>query len=407
MIAIVILGLGLLVVATMFPIAWSKARELTEDSIANTAAANALPTIELLTRTSQPDPSGTGITVSSFFGDLDLDGSGNEIADPWVHALHMQNWIIDAAPLSPPDPAVPLYGDFADADPANALNHLYYVNPIPSAVSARIRPYQVAFQDRFIPALPNPAGLGTGAPLNRWKDLARDRRFCWAALHRLEYDPTAVPSQQPTAAQQRSFTLYLVTLRRGQSTHRFARQDVSQTANRPNYVNAKNAATIAATLPTSPSKPIDFGAADDALLPVPWRVDIELDPPPATPSGIPTEVFTNRSKAANRLVTEMLPAGAWMIDERNGLIYRVVRRDVDPASLPDDAEAVLTLDQEIPPEELDDDGQNGPGDPPEELIRTVWVFPPAVEKTRAPDGLPVFIGPQPVVDITLINGWSP
>ena len=101
----------------------------------------------------------------------------------------------------------------------------------------------------------------------------------------------------------------------------------------------------------------------------------------------------------------MVPPGAWLIDELNGLIYRVTKRDIDPAN-PD--QAILTLDHEVPRYLLDDDGSSDPSVPenrwpdnqPPELIRTVWVFPPAVEKARSTsDNLPLFIGPQPVVDI--------
>jgi hypothetical protein len=131
-------------------------------------------------------------------------------------------------------------------------------------------------------------------------------------------------------------------------------------------------------------------------------VQIELAPPPSPPTGIPTEAYANLSGATNRLVTDMLPTGAWMIDELNGLIYRAAKRDVDPST---PAEAVLTLDQEVDSTLLDDDG-NLIVDAPE-LIRTVWVFPPAVERERAADG-PLFIGGQPVARIDVrTRSFSP
>jgi hypothetical protein len=407
MIAIVILGLGLLVVATMFPIAWTKTRDQAEFTAAITCATSASNTVPLVTRISGPNPFGPPpYTLSSFFGDLDETGAG---VDPWVHALHVQNLIIDAPTLPAPDSPLPLYGDFADPNavlgPDNAD---YYLNPVAPGIPPIA--YQIAFQDRVYPPLPTPPdpavlpGPQLAQALARWRELLSQRRFCWAVLHKLNYDATAVPPQAPGPTDRRSFTMYYVTLRRGQPTHRFARQDNTLGAISP-YVDPGN---ITGTLPTTPIAPTDLGPGEDALLPVPWRVEIELNPPPPAPTGIPTEAFTNASLygPTNRLVTEMLPAGAWMIDERNGLIYKVAKRDIDPEN-PD--QAILTLDQEIPPAMLDDDPAAGPaGVPPGELIRTVWVFPPAVERQRGADGLPEFIGPQPVVRIDVqVMAFSP
>jgi hypothetical protein len=117
---------------------------------------------------------------------------------------------------------------------------------------------------------------------------------------------------------------------------------------------------------------------------------------------VPTQAYTNLNGLTNRLVTEMMPRGAYLIDELTGQDYRVSQHETDPSN-PD--RAVLTLDREVQRDKLDDDQSSLPPSPPpnyypdnqpQELIRTVWVFPPAVEQARDSNGDPVFIGPQPV-----------
>jgi len=124
--------------------------------------------------------------------------------------------------------------------------------------------------------------------------------------------------------------------------------------------------------------------------------------------GVPTEVNANRGQAVtNRLVPEMMPRGAFLIDERSGVIYRVAKREFDPTHTDSSGnldQAVLTLEREVPYDSLDDDGDAivdaGTGNPME-FIRTVWVFPPPVQQAPRPGNLPIFIGPQPVAGIEL------
>jgi hypothetical protein len=203
--------------------------------------------------------------------------------------------------------------------------------------------------------------------------------------------------QHPAASDTRTLTLYFVTLRRGQATNRYARQNP---ANAPPYRTPLSAAPGYHT--TSPTA---LPATEDVLFPVPWRVQIELAPPPTPPAlatGVPTQAYTNLNGLTNRLVTEMMPRGAYLIDELTGQDYRVSQHETDPSN-PD--RAVLTLDREVQRDKLDDDQSSLPPSPPpnyypdnqpQELIRTVWVFPPAVEQARDSNGDPVFIGPQPV-----------
>ena len=89
----------------------------------------------------------------------------------------------------------------------------------------------------------------------------------------------------------------------------------------------------------------------------------------------------------------MIQRGSFLIDELSGKVYRVTDREIDPLN-PD--RALLTLDQEITFVELDADGSGGPTLDPGEALRTVWVYPPPVERVG---GVVTFTGPQPVVGI--------
>ena len=380
MIAIVILGLGLLVVATMFPIAWTKARDLAESTAAATCTDTAEATVHLLTHVSK-DLDGNGTfdagtdRPSSFLGDIGTDG-----LDPWVHALHMENIEVAGAWGSGP----PLRGDFLDVAANGPIDPYLSSGPYPTAPPG----IQVAFQDRVYPPLPVPPdALSTTAQTRHWQELLRQRRFSWSALHKLNYDPFD-PLSVPGVGDTRTLTLYVVTLRRGQDTHRYARQDP---ANSPAYVNP-----YVTTPPTSVA-PQATAAGEDVLFPVPWRVQIEIVPPPPTPTGVPSEALANSpSYSTNRLVPEMMPRGAYLIDELSGDIYRVAKREFDPSN---PARAQLTFEREISADSLD---TNSSGVlEPVELLRTVWVFPPAVEAQPRTGGLPLFIGPQPVAGIEL------
>lgn len=390
MIAIVILGLGLLVVATMFPIAWTRARDLAEFTTSTTCTDAAEATVRLLTQVSK-DLNGNGTydvgtdALSSFLGDV----NAGDFTDPWVHALHLENIIID----QPWVPGPPLFGDFADPTTGNPIIDASFY-PDPNHPTAVFPGFQVALQDRVYPPLPVPPDASsTAAEINHWKELLRQRRFSWSAVHKLDY---ATP---PTLDETRTLTMYFVTLRRGQATHRYARQD-PDSSKVPEYVAPGTPPTGAVASPEA------LNASDDVLLPVPWRVQIELvDSTPTDGTtiglpGVPAEAFANRGAASsNRLVPEMMPRGAFLIDERSGVVYRVAKREFDPAN-PD--QAVLTLEREVPYDSLDDNGDDTvTGSDPNELLRTVWVFPPPVQKAPRTNNLPIFIGPQPVAGIEL------
>jgi hypothetical protein len=81
----------------------------------------------------------------------------------------------------------------------------------------------------------------------------------------------------------------------------------------------------------------------------------------------------------------------------NGQVYRVIKRRENAAG----DTAFLTLDREIVVEDVDDSPEFG-GDfalQADDVIRTVWVFPPAVDRSPGSDTAPVFDGSSPVVGI--------
>ena len=398
MIAIVILGLGLLVVATMFPIAWTRTRDLAEFTTSTTCTDAAEATVRMLTSVSK-DLNGNGTYevgtdgLSSFLGDVNAGG----FTDPWVHALDLENISADVVWTTGPPPLV---DDFvsepsvAGPDPDPDSQH-------PSILAGSFpRVVQVAFQDRVYPPLPVPPDVSsTAAEITHWKELLRQRRFSWSVLHKLDY------ANPPTLDETRTLTMYFVTLRRVQETHRYARQDPTlETV--PEYVFPGDvpSGTVA--------QPQALGADEDVLFPVPWRVQIAIVDATGEAEtiglpGVPAEALANRGAAAssNRLVPEMMPRGAFLIDERSGIVYRVAKREFDPTHTDSSGnldQAVLTFERDVPYDSLDDDRDGTViGSDPSELLRTVWVFPPPVQKAPRTGNLPLFVGPQPVVGIEL------
>jgi hypothetical protein len=89
------------------------------------------------------------------------------------------------------------------------------------------------------------------------------------------------------------------------------------------------------------------------------------------------------------MLITMFPQGAQFIDELSGSVYRVVNRRASA----DGMSATLTLNREV----FREDMQNmNPSDPDSYYHRTVWVFPPAIDRSNAE---PTFSGPSPVVSI--------
>jgi len=136
--------------------------------------------------------------------------------------------------------------------------------------------------------------------------------------------------------------------------------------------------------------------------------------PARHPTGIPTEIEVPPagflgSAASGAMLVQMFPTGAKFIDEITGAVYSVAKRRVTGS---EGQHASLTLDREVVLEDIDlpvDDPRCpacepvAPDDPAadaQELLRTVWVFPPPVDRALS-GSVPVLDDSTPVVDINV------
>ncbi len=439
MIATIILGFGLLMIGAVLPIAWKGALDAAAFTRAEGATQSAKYYIQKKCRvdglrdlfnniTHDPlNPGGDGPDAGtipgaqgvsySFLGDydtIDPDIDGDLVPDPLVHALHLENWAMDSSSLfilrtnntndfsvpeapiviEPPGPVPRTVGIPADlsvtVDPAYA-----------PGIGAPV----IKLRDRIFPPIPETL---TPEDVNQWRDLLNSRRFAWAVLHKLARIP-----QSPTDP--RYFHMYYVTLRRGNTTSRFARQD-------PASGIVPDAAPAA--LPDT----------EDVMFPVAWRVPllvIESQKPGLPPSGVPAIAFAGAEDADvgpalaagldpplagsvpldpvdNSVckVADMFPRGAVFVDEQNGNVYQVMEREyLENAAGRTDRLAWLTLDMEVTISDLEDGLDNTPFvlEPANAPLRNrvVWVFPPSVSagSRTAGSGGVKFTGTNPVVDI--------
>lgn len=440
MIGIIILGLGMVMVATMFPVAWDRARTLNEQTIQQTVVANAHATVKSLVRVSSP----SAADASSFLGDLNCNPDDLAVpvaacsflgfaSDTWVHALNMENiQIVDRRFVPPRNPPGVLFEDGPwrlEAAFSNVfIAELYQLAPNPFFPDSFFRA-QVRFHQQVYPPVGRRqnvdvvTGEFTGDD-HRWDEALDARRFCWAVFHRLREQLSGDCTNPQARGATRSFDLYYVTLRRPRPTFRYARQDPDPTLI-PNPC----------LLDVIPVIPAARPADEDVMFPVQWRVQVqfpdtlllERDPTTGLPNpnvtGIPTEIqvpppeLTNAD--ARAMLVGMFPVGAQFIDEITGEVYKVVKRRVTG---PNEDLAFLTLDREVYLEDIDlPEGDERcvtcqtlewyyANDPPPradlpELLRTVWVFPPPVEPgsmtSQEPRNGLTFAGSQPVVGIDI------
>jgi len=404
MVAIVILGMGLLMAATMFPVGWLRARDLAEFTTETSAAESATTTVQLLTRVAGPiaNPTGADLqTLTSFLGDWDPlsnPAAGLPLTvDGDVHVLHIENALADVTArqamglfIVPElvlhdaiDLTAPTQPETVEIDPGmtNWWTIVGAAGPPPPAP-------QIAFHERVIPPLtarPDPATQPN--ELAQWEQRLSERRFAWAVLYKFDKPPP----ETPTAT--RHMTFYFVTLRRTRSLQRFARQD--------------------AMFPSG--EPRALAKEEDVLFPVPWLVNVKLlgawdaGGIPQSPTGIASLAVANPDAAEESwLIPQMLETGSILIDRLNGAVYTVKDRRFTGDGDTFDYKAELTLDREVSVSDVDTD-PDGPGlSEPDgianletEDLRDFWVFPPSVlaeENTRT-DGYVTFDGKQPVVGV--------
>jgi prepilin-type N-terminal cleavage/methylation domain-containing protein len=442
MIAIVILGLGLVMTATMFPVAWTRARTLTEYTTQRSAAASAESTLSTLLHAAGSSIRVVPIngnptrklflTAGSLAGDFFYDPTlvlqyGGQVAiigysDTRMHALNVANILVTPQGGAPgseiidEDPWLlermfdiesttfhPILGSGIEVFESNDVWKAQYF------LENSFYTAQAPVEQRVYPPL-GAYPTATGAPQDKWRDKLSTRRFAWAVLHRLRSRVGPAPNLAgPLSAQDlavaagasgttRVFDMYVVTLRRTQPSNRYAMQD-------PQFAPDPNDRSVVAT-------PQSLKSTKDVILPSPWRVQIEIPRKlnvraailggPNASTGVPTEVqfpptgTTLGGADPIAQFSQMLPSGAQFVDEVNGQVFRVTKRREGA-----DGYAFLTLDSEIVFEDMDDgDLQNNlPNLDDDENVRAVWVFPPAVDRSLADGALPVFDGSSPVVGI--------
>ena len=441
MIAIVILGLGLVMVASMFPVAWKRARQLSEHTVRNAVVESAHTTVASLARVGSsqflegPAPSFAGDLV--FNPDVKGDygtGSVLALADTRVHLLHLENVQLPAPGGGSSQWRLigeePYKLELAGATGSG----IQYSPETPEEYLERTFFYpRVRFHQRLYPPLParvNVSSSGTFTPGNpaqdpHWDELLAECGYCWAAFHRLRIEPGGPPfgprmdppfsvptltaEEVEVAAEAvdetRFYDMYYVTLRRPQASHRYAQQNVT---------TAPDLFDVDAPFVTPEALGPDF----DCVLPVPWRVQVYFPFQAAVvasvaayeETSIPTEIEVNTDNARTApIVVEMFSKGAYFIDEITGKVFQVTRARVT-RDTSDKTVAYVTLDREVFPEELDlprdyrgwDPADHLPGQlKPADVNRTVWVFPPPVEPRRDASAPLVFSGPQPVVGVDI------
>ncbi len=403
MIGIVILGFGLVMVATMFPVAWSRARTLSQYTVERAITDNAHTTVRALVRVSGPSR-----IASSFESDLlfrpnlsvvDLDVPATPLVpiaacaafptDTSVHALNLENIQVPDRKFVNEDTWLREGGDLDIA----------FLNIIGPAIEQSFFYKRISFHERLFPPMDRRSSEDFTVADARWDDALDTRRFSWSVLYRLRemvpFDPAGTSAPGST----RSFDMYYVTLRRGQSTFRYARQDPGFTPD-------------PCDLTVSPVPPAAMDPDKDVMFPVPWRVQVEFPDDlelAISASGIPTEIKVppdggSFDDSETLMLIQMFQRGTRFIDEINGQVYEVIEQRVSSAA----DKATLTLDREV----LFDDLHIPNADPrcepcddaqliDQELLRTVWVFPPPVEPRAAANAPVIFNGSPPAVAIVV------
>ncbi len=404
MIAIVILGLGLLMLATMFPVAWTRARDMSEFTVQSSVGDMAAITVEAETLVR------TGDRNSSFVGDIDGSGvAGDPPGLPLVHQLNMETVL--AVPPTMPIPLRPEFFEEASAGDDVSMDALHaptgYITPFNTFA-------KIPIHERVIPQMPPPP-VATAPPALRlhWEQRLAARRFAWAVFHRFDTMPTSLTDP-------RLLTMYYVTLRRPESTNRYVRQE---------RIDGVGLAT---------QEPTALPPAEDVRFPFPWLIHLDVRGSwemsgvnigaALPPTGIASEAIAGGDDDS-RLIAQMLQRGSILIDRLTGAVYTVKSHRYTKSAANDyDNTAVVTLDREIHVADIETkaiqllevdpllaDGKvqvgvvadaANPLNPvagrlADGTIRPFWTFPPPIERTGSNAEDFVFVGKQPVVGVEI------
>ncbi|HEY3242393.1 MAG TPA: hypothetical protein VGM03_03495, partial [Phycisphaerae bacterium] len=207
MIAIVILGLGLVLVASMFPIAWQRARDLNDYTNTTNATDAAEATLRSLCRVTKPVPGPPPtFAVGSLISDF-ANYNPTAVAPPPAPQILLEALPINWGP-SPGTPALvpigsgqsshvrPLLLENVNAiyDPGNFYNATMPLTT--GAVPVEFPDFnaawgivarQVAFADRVVPPLPPlPPASAMQAERDKWLAQLNVSRFAWDVLYKLD-----------------------------------------------------------------------------------------------------------------------------------------------------------------------------------------------------------------------------
>jgi hypothetical protein len=205
MIAIVILGLGLVLVASMFPIAWQRARDLADFTNMTNGTTAAEATLRSIGRVAKIDASGAVVVPTSFISDF--AGYSGGLATLEILPVMPQTGAavvpIGAGQSSHVRPLLVENSNviYDPADPYNAMMPLL-TGAVPVAFPDLNTGYpnppgifvpQVALSDRVIPSLPPLPWQPTSPPppmaaelMRTWLAQLNDRRFAWDVFYKLD-----------------------------------------------------------------------------------------------------------------------------------------------------------------------------------------------------------------------------
>ncbi|MBN1488566.1 MAG: prepilin-type N-terminal cleavage/methylation domain-containing protein [Phycisphaerae bacterium] len=408
MVAIIILGIGMTMVATVFPVAIRMSGDTVQMSIAHAASDAALATVQIrvpvaynlngdmdaddlhLFDPSSPPPlywpePATFTEVSGWDGDVYVGTAGgippgNAVeATRWAFALWMQNLPADwrTAPFAgiadlderPPVPDFTgppfLLSDVTNPSRLPCVSLFDRVYP-PVAVEVKYN-RTLAGWDTTDPNLVDPTDPGNIASILdhvRSGELA-SRRYAWHVLHRRR----AVT----TANETRSLILTIVVTHRADLGARFARQYIPLPP--PPFTPADIPDGTTGTWPLAPEDPSLGPPSPDTLFPQMWLVRL-------------TEVNPSTGQlTCTRAVADLLPTSSTFIIARTppynpmtqpdpemfgfgaGMPHKVIRRlEYPPYTPPGDLTVLEIAKTEFMPP------------PPAMANVAVWVIPPPIER---------------------------